>query len=266
MNRIVSARLGRLAVLTSPLILLATVLGVASASSAAVPKFWPSITLNHQVGLKNGQVLKVTGKGFPPNVTVTLYQCNVGLLNAPRGVINASTCDLKNTPTTKTSSTGTISATFKVKNEQINGQAADYVNSHRKGLFSESWGHASIEFSNAAFVSTSPTEPWLNPQTVKVTGLKIPAVPPASMDFAAECNANVLSGDVNACGSPSPLTVNSKGTAKGSLSMVTGTVGDGTCGTGSADEVCYVVLVNVPNGGGTVTPIAIEAVDFYEGQ
>jgi hypothetical protein len=153
-----------------------------------------------------------------------------------------------------------------VKNEQVNGKPANEVSSHSDGPAGSNWSWAKVSFTTAPFVSTNPTELWLNPQTAKVTGLKIPPVPAGTTDYAAECNANVLGGDVNACGSAKPVTVSSTGTAKGSLSVVSGTVGDGTCGTSLADIICYIVLSNVPNGGGTATPIAMGPIDFYEGQ
>jgi hypothetical protein len=115
----------------------------------------------------------------------------------------------------------------------------------------------------AAFVSTIPRETWLNPQTVTLTGLLIPAVASGSADFAVECNENVLTGDTKACGSPAKVTVTSKGKATGKLSVAMGNVGDGTCGTGSADEVCYIELVNVTSTL-AITPIASEPIDFYE--
>jgi len=74
----------------------------------------------------------------------------------------------------------------------------------------------------------------------------------------------VLGGDPCACGQSVPVTVGSTGKATGSLSVVTDTVGDGTCGIGQSDLNCYIVLSNVR--GGTATPITAEAIDFYEGQ
>jgi hypothetical protein len=267
MRRITTALSGRVSGVTAAVLLsLGMVTALAPVTpSAAATKYWPSVTVNHKIGVKDGQVLTVTGKGFPPNGTVTLYQCNQGVLNAPHGVINASTCDLTNTPTTPTSSTGTISTTFTVHNEQINGQAAIHIVAHGTiGPF-EAWGWIHIEFNRNAYLTSSPTEPWRNPQTVSLTGLRIPAVAPGSRDVVAECNPNVLGGDTNACGPPAQVTVGSTGKATGKLSVVSGTVGDGTCGTGAADEVCYLVLANVTSTG-TITPIAIEAIDFYEGQ
>ncbi len=260
MRRIAAARFGKVCGVLAALLSLGTVAALISATpSVAAKVFYPSISLSQQTGLKGGETLKVTGEGFPPNTVVTLHQCNQGMLDSPQGVTNSKTCDLKNAPTTTSSSTGTIATTFTVKNKNTGGEPDIYVEGHcRFG-----WGWINIEFSKAPFLTSSPTETWLNPQTVELTGLHIPAVASGSADVAAECNDNVLSGDTSACGAPVAVTVNSAGKVKGKLSVVMGTVGDGTCGTGPADEVCYLVLANVPSTG-TPTAVAIEAIDFYE--
>ena len=267
MRRLIPARLTRLSVVTVSLLLsLGTLTSLAAATpSAAAKKYWPSISVSPQTGLKSGQTVKVTGKGFAPNMKVTLNECNQGLLNAPHGVINSTTCDLTHSVTTTSTSTGTIATTFRALNEQTGGLADDWISGHGSILGQEVWGWISWEFTKAPFLSSNPTELWLNPQTVKVTGLHIPIPATGSSDVVAECNPNVLSGDTAACGTPAAVTVSSTGKSTGKLSEVTGTVGDGTCGTGSADEVCYLVLANVPSGG-TPTGVAIEAIDFYEGQ
>ncbi len=264
MERIASARLSKASGFAAAVLLsLGTLTALAPATpSAAAVHYWPSIFLNHYTGVKVGEKLKVTGTGFPPNITVTLYQCNQGMLDSPAGVFTKKTCDLANTPTTKTSGKGTIATTFTVKKKDIGGQAATEVSAHSGHRSNWSW----VKYSNSAtapFLTSNPTEPWLNPQTVKLTGLLIPAVAAGSADYAAECNDNVLTGDTKACGSLVHVAVGVKGQATGKLSLVMGNVGDGTCGTGSADEVCYIVLVNLTSTE-VATPIAIEAIDFYE--
>jgi hypothetical protein len=239
-----------------------TALAPATPSSSAARQYFPSIFLNHYTGIKVGEKLKIRGTGFPPHITVTLYQCNQGVLDAPSGVFTKKTCDLRNTPRIRTNSKGTFATTFTVKVKEIDGlPAEDCAEHHGHG---DDWDWSSDSFSaTAPFLTSSPTETWLNPQTVKLTGLLIPAVASGSEDFAAECNDNVLSGDIKACGSPVPVTVGKGGKATGKLPVAMGDVGDGTCGTGSADEVCYIVLANVTSKG-VITPVAAEAIDFYE--
>jgi hypothetical protein len=237
-----------------------------AAPAAAATQYWPSIFLNHYTGIRVGETLKVTGEGFKPNTTVTLYQCNEGVLYAPAGVFTKKTCDLQNTPKAHVGSKGTFTATFTVKVKKIDGQVANTVSTHTRilgGLY-DSWGWQNSSASKTApFLTSTLTEPWLNPQTVKLTGLLIPRAAPGSVDYAQECNDNVLSGDTKACGKPVRVTLLSGGRAEGELSVVMGEVGDGTCGTGSADEVCYIALTNVPRKG-AITPVATEAIDFYE--
>jgi hypothetical protein len=246
------------------LLSLGTVASLISATpSMAAKHYYPSITLSHLTGVKVGETLQVTGKGFPPSTAVTLHQCNQGLLDAPHGVVTKATCDLANSPKTKSSSTGTIAAAIKVEVKDVNGEVATCISAHSS--FFDAWGWICFGADRSPYLTSSPTETWLNPQTVALKGLHIPAAATGSADFAAECNDNVLKADTSACGTPVAITVGSTGKVKGKLSVVTGTVGDGTCGTGTADEVCYIVLVNVPSGG-TPSLVAIEAINFYEGK
>jgi neocarzinostatin family protein len=264
MERVIAGRSLKVSGFAAAVLLsVGAVAGLAPATpSAAATRYWPSIFLNHYTGVKVGQTLKITGKGFPPRITVTLYQCTQAMLDSPAGVFTKKTCDLAYTPTTRTSSKGTIAATITIKKKDIGGQPVTEVSAHSGRRSNWSW----VKYSNSdtsPFLTSSPTETWLTPQTVKITGLLIPAVATGTADYAAECNGNVLSGDTKACGTPAHVTVGKKGGATGKLSVVMGTVGDGTCGTGSADEVCYLVLVNLTSTG-VITPIATEAIDFYE--
>jgi|HubBroStandDraft_1064217.scaffolds.fasta_scaffold100573_1 hypothetical protein len=231
-------------------------------ASAASTHYWPSIFLNHYTGVKVGTTLKVTGKGFSPNTTVTLYQCNQGMLGSPGGVFTKKTCDLRTTRTAKTSSKGTLATTFTLKVKDVDQQAATYTAAHSGKRSNWAWTRTTTT-TKAPFIISDPTEPFLNPQTVTLTGLDIPAVASGTEDLAVECNDNVLSDDTKACGTPAPVTVSPKGTATGKLSVVMGNVGDGTCGTGTADEVCYIELVNLTSTD-AITPIASDPIDFYE--
>lgn len=237
-----------------------------AAPSAATTQYWPSIFLNHYTGIKVGEKLKVTGEDFPPKITVAVRQCNQGVLDSAAGVFTKKTCDLGNTTIVKTSSKGTFTSTFTVKVKEIDGLPATTISTHSRVLFGlfDKWGWQSDSTSKtASFLTSTPTETWLNPQTVKLTGLLIPRFARSSADYAAECNENVLSGDTKACGRLARVGVGSASTVTGKLSLVMGNVGDGTCGTGSADEVCYIELVNV-TAKGVITPITTEAIDFYE--
>ncbi len=261
MKRVIRARLWRLCGITAAVALpLGSMIALTSATpAAAAATYYPSVSVNHEDGVKVGETLEVTGKDFPPNTKITLYQCNQGMIDAPNGVFTSKTCDLKNTPTTESSSTGTIATHFKVEVGTIDDEPGALIGGH--GRFFWGWIHISIGI--GAYLTDRPTETWLKKQTVELSGLDIPAPAAGTTDVAAECNDNVLSGDTSACGTPTTVTVNSKGKAKGKLSVIMGTVGDGTCGTGPADEVCYIVLANATSGG-TPTEIAIDPIDFYE--
>jgi hypothetical protein len=249
--------------------------GVHSPGSAAARMYWPSTILSQYTGIKAGQSLTVTGEKFPANSTVTLYQCNGGALGSPEGVINSSTCDMKNTVTGTTNAKGVITETITVDPKgsvaaksgfriYINHGRLPAVRAGRPetsgGCGCWGWGIGTSTPVSATLVA-NPTETWLSPQTVKVTGYHIPV--PAqgtAADYLEECNPNVLSGDTNACDTAdaSTISVKTNGRATGSLPVVTGTVGDGTCGSGTGNfEVCYLVVGNA-SGIVSTTPI-----DFY---
>ena len=237
---------------------------VTASPAGAAKQYWPSLKVTpNDSNLTNGQILKVTGAGFPPNKKVTINQCNQGMLDAPNGVTNSSTCVLSNASTAKTTSTGTLSGRIAVDTTV----AADiYIEAHYTGSTFEAWGWANISFTKSALISSNPSEPWFSPQTAKLTGSDIPVPASGTADYVAECNPNFASADPNSCdeSTAAAVKVSSKGKLKGKISLVMGTVGDGTCGTGTSDEVCYLALANVNLSTDSSTLITDTAFDFYE--
>jgi hypothetical protein len=130
MKRLSGVQLGRFCGATATVVLL---LGVVAALTSATPTSaatYPSMSITHPDGIKVGETLKLTGKGFTPDTTVTVYQCNQGMLDSPNGIFNSSTCDLKNTVKTTSSSTGTVTVNFKVAVANVHGQPADEYAEH----------------------------------------------------------------------------------------------------------------------------------------
>jgi len=249
-------------------------LAAAPVSSAGTITYWPSTVLSQYVGIKGGQILEVTGENFPPNFRVTLYQCNEGSLGSPDGTINSHTCDMKNTFTGVTNKLGIIHEKIKVDPDgtvATSSPLSIYINHGRQSASRPAvpgdncgcWGWGIGRRTNTATLIAGPNETWLSPQTVAVTGYYIPPVPAKgpNKDYIVECNPNVLTGDVIACDAAkaSTISVKANGDATGHISVVTGAVGDGTCGSGTGDfEVCYLVVGNA-SGIVTTTPI-----DFYK--
>jgi hypothetical protein len=236
----------------------------APAGSATTKMYWPSLVLSRYINIKPGQSLTLTGEGYAPNSKITFYQCNEGSLGSPEGIINSKTCDLKNTVTGTTGATGVVSVTIKVDpNGNVSHKSALLAYIGHSSCPTKCWGWGlGRPPSTIATLVASPDETWQSRQTVKVTGYQVPVPAPGSpADYLEECNPNVLSGDANACDTAdaSTISVNTNGRAKGQISVVTGTVGDGTCGSGSGNfEVCYLVVGNA-SGIVTTTPI-----DFYK--
>ncbi|HVB51170.1 MAG TPA: neocarzinostatin apoprotein domain-containing protein [Acidimicrobiales bacterium] len=98
----------------------------------------------------------------------------------------------------------------------------------------------------SATVAVTPSTGLLNGQTVAVTGSGLPA---GTHVYILECVATATSsagcnlGD--AAAAPATALVNADGTLSSTnLVVTTGTIGNGTCGTSTADLTCLVVVSN----------------------
>jgi hypothetical protein len=219
--------------------------------------------LNHYTKIASGETLTVKGTDFAGGAPVTLYQCNENSLNDPDGDLTSSNCDLNTTVTITSAKNGSFTESFTVVDNSTDpavGRDIGCIDAHISGWFIEAWGWACWGAGTNATV-TSPTETWYSPQPVAVKGYSLPKVAKGTEDVAVECNPNFLSGDPSSCDETNAVVL-AKG--KGTLSVVMGTVGDGTCGTGSSDELCYIVVANINESTGVSTVVNNAPIDFYE--
>lgn len=103
---------------------------------------------------------------------------------------------------------------------------------------------ASAKVATTPTVKAAPSKNLQLGQVVEVSGKGWPA--DASLEIV-ECNANVVTGDPNACLSTAVVAAhaNAKGqVAPTGISFTTGTIGDGSCDGG---QVCYLDLTE-PGG------------------
>lgn len=111
-------------------------------------------------------------------------------------------------------------------------------------------GATSVALATSAFAAggpklkASPNKNLTNNKVVKVSGSKFTADAGETV-YIVQCNANIVNNDSNACDENNvvPTTVDSKGKlATAKITVHTGTIGDGTCGTSSSDKSCYIVV------------------------
>lgn len=88
-------------------------------------------------------------------------------------------------------------------------------------------------------ITLSPDIGLLTGQVVKLTGSGF--TPGASL-VAVECNGRATGAAGCDITAPEPITVASDGTFNTTFSVIAGTVGNGTCGTGAADYLCFVAI------------------------
>jgi hypothetical protein len=88
----------------------AIIVGLGSTAAYAAT---PSVTVTPNINLINNQKVKVAGKNLTKNKSYFVVQCNPKVKTLPMAQAQTA-CDLKHVVTTKTTATGTLSATFAV--------------------------------------------------------------------------------------------------------------------------------------------------------
>jgi hypothetical protein len=107
----------------------------------------------------------------------------------------------------------------------------------------------------APVLNASPRLGLVNGQTVTVKGH---AYTPGETVFLLQCNATVTTTGEAACDTSNIVTATT--TARGRVpatpfTVKTGTIGNGTCGTGRADKKCYIASANASGGDAALAAI-----------
>jgi Neocarzinostatin family len=220
---------------------------VASAATTTVP----AITLTPDIGLLNGQVIRLSGSGFTAGASLVAVECN----GQSKGVAG---CDTSKVEPITVMSDGTFTTSFAVIAGTVgNGTcgigASDALCFVAIGTTSDALlADASIAFAGGPGVSLSPSTGLTNTQSVTLTGADFTA---GDSVYAIECLATATTRAGCDTSTVVPMTVSPQGTLPSTyFKVVTGKIGTGSCGTSAADYAAC--IIEVANAGGTDRGIA----------
>jgi hypothetical protein len=226
----------------APLSLLGT--GNASAISLAVP----SISISPSIGLTNNQQVTITGTGFAPN------EASLVALECVETATSITGCNTTALDPITVSATGQVTSTFFVATGTIgNGtcgtSAADATCLISIGSTATNSvvAYASINFATGPGVAVSPSTNLANGASVSITGSDFTA---GDSVYAVECLETATTEAGCDTGTATPITVSSTGALPAtSFKVVTGAVGNGTCGTNATNyNSCIIEVANIKGG------------------
>jgi hypothetical protein len=248
-----------------------TSLGLATAASAA----GPTITATPNTGLQNESVVAVTGSGFADGETVYLVECPA--------VPTSSNCDEATAVPTTTSATGTISANFTVITGTISGtvtcgtSSSDLANcsivaAALPPATDEALTPITFALPSPTTTTTTTTPPvkigprrfhvapvknLKNGSKVRVSGT---GFKPGDQVYVIECLASSTSEAGCDLKTLHPVKINAKGVLGAfNFQVVTGKIGNGTCGTKASNlRSCSISVANASKGDSARTRIAFK--------
>jgi Neocarzinostatin family len=231
---------------------LAGTIGASAATSAV-----PSITISPSIGLTNNQEVTITGTGFAPNeASLVAVECNAT-------ATSVTGCNTSAPDPLTVSATGGFTSTFYVLTGTVgNGSCgtsaanAACVISIGSATTGALVAYSLFSFATGPGVAVSPSTNLANGQSVTITGSDFT---PGDSVYAVECLETATSEAGCDTGTATPITVNSTGTLPStSFSVVTGTVGTGTCGTSATNyDDCIIEVANIKG-----TDAGVASIDF----
>jgi hypothetical protein len=230
---------------------------VGSVEASAVTTPMPSITISPGIALTSNQSVTITGSGFLPNeaslvalecvaTAKTTAGCNVSPVNSL--VVNA-TGDFTSTlsVTTGTIGNGSCGTT------ESNSTCLIAIESQTTSTFI---AHAAISFASGPGVAVTPSTNLTNDKTILITGA---GFSPSEPVYALECLESATNEAGCDTGTATPIAVTSTGTLPStSFQVVTGTIGNGTCGTSASNyDSCIIEVATI-----TGTDVGVATIDF----
>jgi hypothetical protein len=216
-------------------------------SAGAATVVVPTITVSPSIGLTNSQVVTVTGAGFSPNASVAAVECN-GTATTEAG------CDITSPALITVNATGGFSdtnftvATGAIGNGTCGTSAADATCLISVGTTTGALlTFATISFASGPGVSIAPSTGLTNGQAVTVTGAGFTA---SDSLYAVECLSTATTEAGCDIATATPVTASATGTLPSTMfKAVTGTVGNGTCGTSATNYTgCVIEVANIMGG------------------
>lgn len=238
MKRMVSS-IAAVVLALAPLSLLGV--GTASAASTAVP----SISISPSIGLTNNQEVTITGTGFAPN------QASLVALECVETATSIAGCNATALDPITVNASGQLTSSFYVATGPIgNGtcgtSAADATCLISIGSTATNSvvAYASISFATGPGVAVTPSTNLANNASVSITGADFT---PGDSVYAVECLETATTEAGCDTGTATPITVSSTGTLPStSFKVVTGAVGNGTCGTSATNyNSCIIEVANI---------------------
>ncbi|HQU27111.1 MAG TPA: neocarzinostatin apoprotein domain-containing protein, partial [Acidimicrobiales bacterium] len=194
----------------------------ASAATATVP----AITLAPDIGLLNGQVIRLSGSGFAPGASLVAVECNA----RAKGV---AACDTSATEPVTVASDGTFTTSFSARvgtigNGTCGTNATDSLCYVAIGTTSDALvAVASIAFVGGPGVAVTPSTGLSKSQPVTLTGS---GFTPGDTVYAIECLATATTKAGCDTSSAVPMKVGVEGTLPSTyFRVVTGKVATGSC-------------------------------------
>ena len=254
-----------------------TSLGLATAASAA----GPTIQLTPSTGLQGGTAVSVSGSGFQANETLYALECiNLGAST------NQTDCDTNTVAIATTSATGTFTTSVTV----VTGTIASTATPSTCGTSSTDLTNCAIVVStnppsaDAALAPitfalpttttttttttipvnhgprrfhVAPTTKLKNGSKVKVSGT---GFKPGDHVYVVECLANSTSQSGCDLSTLHPVTITGSGVLRAfNFKVVTGKIGNGTCGTKASNlKSCSLSVANASKGDSARVRIAFK--------
>ncbi|MCU1362667.1 MAG: hypothetical protein JWM55_495 [Acidimicrobiaceae bacterium] len=221
--------------------------GSLGSSAWSLSSATPSITITPSIGLSNNQQITIDGTGFAPSQTsLVALECD-RTATSPAGC-SATSVPLSVNPVGQFTSTLTVT-TGAIGNGTCGTTTTDAaceiaVASTSTNSFVTL---ASIAFASGPGVALAPSTNLHNGETVTITGVDFT---PGDKVYALECLTGVASEAACDTGTATPITVSATGTLPStSFKVVTGTVGNGTCGTNVSNyNRCLIEVAAITHG------------------
>jgi hypothetical protein len=247
-----------------------TSLGLATTASAAV-----AITATPNTALQNGSVVTVAGTGFVDNETIYALECTAT-------ATNETDCDVSTVSSATTSATGTFSTTVTVVTGTIAGTTTCGTSSSDLAncaiVVSTNPPTADQAITPITFALPSPTTTTTTTPPVKIGPRRFHVAPvknlrngskvrvsgtgfkPGDQVYVIECLATSTSEAGCDLKTLHPVRITARGLLPAfNFKVVTGKIGNGTCGTKASNlKSCSISVANASKGDSARTRIAFK--------
>jgi hypothetical protein len=218
---------------------------VGAIGSGAATVSVPTITISPNLALTNGQKVSITGSGFTANESsLVAVECN-GAATTEAGCNVAAPAPLTVDANGNIAASTYVVATGTIGNGTCGTSATDAtciisIGSIATGKLVT---FATFSFASGPGLSVSPSTGLANGQAVTLSGSNFT---PGDTLYAVECLATATTPAGCDTASATPVTASSTGTLpQTSFKVVTGAVGNGSCGTNATNyNGCIIEIAN----------------------